>query len=226
MEKMHPNKTILLNHLMGFKIEESLQNHISTCDSCKLVLAELKADKERTETYLQPEIKIEQIFNEHKSNKRKRKFGFNNLIPSFSAAAIVMLICFSYFFIIEPNNKNIEPRIKGAFTVEVFVKKDKSVMLTNSKTQFGKNDQIRVGILSPENGYISVFSMNNDVKVPIKQLLNLKVFAGRHFVLPGSLYLDCDKEVELLHIYLTESPTVNGIVKDIIQLKRLKLRCE
>ena len=75
---------------------------------------------------------------------------------------------------------------------------------------------ITLKVISPEKGFIHIFSKGPDTWTSIPGLKPLPIWPGKPLRLPGRLSVDCTTEIESLLIVLTEdSSTLSPMKEDL-----------
>ena len=229
----HPDSIKLLNYLAGVGELEMMQRHLDSCPECRRRVELFEQERTAMMEMVDIEARMDAL-DVISAPREPVHLVVRRLMPIFGVFAMITLVI--GLFMADPFRMFNAPdhglRTKGMISVDIFRKNGAQGELVHKDILFHADDNIRLMVTTPTAGYLTVVTKDGDRMLPVADLSNFPIMAMNTTPLPGSLILECDETVEVLHIYLSSEkltgvPTTPVIGHNgLLGIKTLTFRCE
>jgi hypothetical protein len=200
----HPSEIQLLNYSCDLPIDDRIREHIVGCPDCQKQIEQLQHQRARLEPFVQVEKKLDGFLERYRASKA----GSPARLVRWAPAVGVVLLLVVGFLAWHLLDRRGTIRLKGSVNVNVYVKRDAQVVKAGDDFKYRAGDKIRLGVVSPRAVRVTVLAEKSGGMEPIGTLEDVEIPPGGETLLPGSLYLDCDRDAEVLQVRI-QSPAVS-----------------
>jgi hypothetical protein len=227
MEK-HLTIIELINHMEGFPIASEKKAHMDGCKECAERLTQIQREQENLMFFKNPERMARDVLDKATGAERKGRGWL--LIPAFGLAAVFALVLVFLLVLPKHETTSIPPvedgiRMKGSLSVSHQVERDGRLIHPEKGFIYQAKDKILLDLLTPENGFVSIYYIENGIERPIPELQNIPV-AGREITkIQGKLELTCDGSEERIVIYF-DSRKMESATSTVKVRESIPMRCQ
>jgi len=196
----HPSELSLLNLGKGLAVDDEIRRHVEECAECREQLSRLAGQESLFLTVNDPTRKTGELFAEYAAKRRAPRM-LGRLIPVFATlgAAAVCLV------ILQPRDSD-NVRLKGDTSVRVVAARGNVTFDVTDGSHMRKGDLVKVSVVSPNSGFLTVLSRESGRFEPLPPLTNVPIEAQTPFAMSGSLEVECEAATEELAVFIDEQP--------------------
>jgi hypothetical protein len=148
--------------------------------------------------------------------------------PTFGAAVALTLVLIFTFALPKHETGQTTPvddgiRLKGSLSVSNQVERNGKIIQPNRGFIYRAKDKILLDLLTPKDGFVSIYYIEDGTEHPISELQNIPVAGQEIMKIQGKLELMCEGSEEMIVIYYNskkmESAPSNAEARESIRMR-------